>query len=72
MANNYDDYGYEGENNSGLFKKILIVIMVIIAILIIIFLIKSCGNGSGDGKGTFDYEGALLNAGKNYYEGNNV
>ncbi len=70
MANNYDDYGYEGDNNSGLFKKILIVVMVIIAILIIIFLIKSCGNGSGGGDNTFDYESALLNAGKNYYEGN--
>ena len=70
MANNYDDYGYEGDNNSGLFKKILIVVMVIVAILIIIFLIKSCGNGSGGGDNTFDYESALLNAGKIYYEGN--
>ena len=70
MANNYDDYGYEDDNNSGLFKKMLIVVMVIIAILIIIFLIKSCGNNGGSIKDTFDYESALLNAGKNYYEGN--
>lgn len=70
MANNYDDYGYEGDNNSSFFKKILIVVMVLIAILIIIFLIRSCGSGTSNKNNDFDFESALLNAGKNYYESN--
>ena len=71
MANNYDDYGYENDNNSSTFKKILIVVMVIISILIIVFLLKSCGSGGKDNNGTnFDYESALLNAGKSYFDNN--
>ena len=71
MANNYDDYGYENNNNSSTFKKILIVVMVIISILIIVFLLKSCGSGGKGNNGTnCDYESALLNAGKSYFDNN--
>ena len=41
MANNYDDYGYEnGENGSGLSKKLLIIVLILIAIVIVFFLIN--------------------------------
>lgn len=78
MANNYDDYGYDDDNqkeNSSLSKKLVIVILVIIAIILIIFLLSSCGNGNVDKnknnkKTSFDYESALLEAGKNYFRNN--
>ena len=70
MARKYDDYGYEDDNNSGLFKKILIILMIVVSIIIIIFLLKSCGNNVSTNKDTFDYEKALLNAGKNYFSSN--
>ncbi len=77
MANNYDDYGYEnGENGSGLSKKLLIIVLILIAIIIVFFLIKSCNKGNNE-EGTanktetFDYEKTLLDAGKLYYENNN-
>lgn len=77
MANNYDDYGYENENNSsGLSKKILIIVLILIAIVIVFFLIKSCnkgnsGGGNVDKPEVFNYEKTLLDAGKLYYENNN-
>ena len=77
MANNYDDYGYEDDNrneDSGLTKKIVIVILVIIAIILLIYLLTSCGNrkiDNGGNKNTkFDYEAALLEAGKTYFKNN--
>ena len=77
MANNYDDYGYEnGENGSGLSKKLLIIVLILIAIVIVFFLIKSCnkgnnGGGTVDKPDAFDYEKTLLDAGKLYYDNNN-
>lgn len=76
MANNYDDYGYENDNNSsGLSKKLLIVVLILIAIVIVFFLIKSCNRGNSGGENVdndvFDYEKTLLDAGKLYYENNN-
>lgn len=71
MAKNYNDYGYEDDNGSGLFKKILIILMVVVSIIIIIFLLRGCGkNGDGKNKNTYDYEKAILNAGKNYFISN--
>ena len=72
MANNYDDYGYENNDNSGLFKKLLIFVMIMIAVLIIIFMVRSCGNNKKpvSNNNNFDYETALLNAGKNYFDNN--
>ena len=71
MANNYDDYGYENSDNSSMFKKIIIVVMVVISILIIVFLLKSCGNSGGKTNNKdFDYENALLNAGRSYFDNN--
>jgi hypothetical protein len=60
MAKNYDNYGYEDDNGSSLFKKILIFLMIIVSIVIIIFLLKGCGKKTSDGKDTFDYEKVIL------------
>lgn len=70
MAKNYDDYGYDDENNSSLLKKILIVALIVISIIIIVILLKGCTKGEKKPSNTFDYENALLNAGKNYFENN--
>lgn len=71
MSNNYDDYGYDDENKSGLLKKILVVSLIVISIIIIVILLKGCTSGGGNKPvDTFDYENALLNAGKNYFENN--
>ncbi len=76
MANNYDDYDYAEEKNSksGLSKIILIVVLVLIAILLVLFLIKSINsrkeNKPNNGGNSFNYENALLEAGKQYFENN--
>ena len=70
MAKNYDDYGYDDENNSSLLKKILVVALIVISIIIIVILLKGCTGGTKKPTETFDYENALLNAGKNYFENN--
>ena len=70
MAKNYDDYGYDDENNSSILKKILIVALIVISIIIIVILLKGCTGGTEKPVNTFDYENALLNAGKNYFENN--
>ena len=78
MANDYDDYGYEDDNrneSSGLSKRIIIVILIVIAIILIIYLLSSCGNKNIDNKkknetGKFDYESALVEAGKTYFRNN--
>ena len=72
MSNNYDDYGYEDSNNdnSGLGRKILIVALVLIAIFLIVFLLKSCNKSNKPSNNAFDYESALLDAGKSFYEYN--
>ncbi len=73
MSNNYDDYGYEDSDssNSGLSRKILILALVLIAIFLIVFLFRSCNKKSNDNNANdFDYETALLDAGKKYYENN--
>lgn len=70
MSKNYDDYSYDDENKSGILKKILIVSLIIVSIIIIVILLKGCTNGKGNKPSTFDYENALLNAGKNYFENN--
>ena len=36
MSNNYDDYGYDDENKSGLLKKILVVSLIVISIIMFI------------------------------------
>lgn len=73
MSNNYDDYGYEDSDNSnsGLGRKVLIIVLVLIAVFLIVFLLKSCSNkNNNDNNGAFDYESALLDAGKSFYEYN--
>ncbi len=76
MANNYDDYSYEDKDNkSGLLKTILVVVLVILAIILILYLVKSCSNrkedeGGGTNLPTFNYENALLEAGKAYFANN--
>lgn len=72
MSNNYDDYGYEDSNNdnSGLGRKILIIALVLIAIFLIVFLLKSCNKSNKPSNNAFDYESALLDAGKSFYEYN--
>lgn len=82
MSNNYEDYGYEDSNDntnnnekSPLAKKLLIIVLIIIAVLIILYLISGCSKGGGGstpgGNQTkFNYEEALIKAGKLYYENN--
>lgn len=81
MSNNYEDYGYEDNenkvnetNNSSMGKKALIIVLVVIAILIIIYLIKGCTGTKkpvvNNPTETFKYEDALLSAGKLYFENN--
>lgn len=73
MSNNYDDYGYEDSNkeSSGLGRKILVIILVLVAIILIVFLLKKCtGNTEEKPKTEFNYETALLDAGKLFYENN--
>ena len=77
MSNNYDDYSYEDKDNnkSSIVKKALIVVLVVLAILLILYLVKSCADGR---RGEvvepqtpgFDYESALLEAGKAYFNSN--
>ena len=78
MAKNYDNYGYDDDYNNGrtsLIRKILIVLMIVIAIILIVVLIKGCSS-SGKTKPAdkiipkFNYEEALLKAGKDYYSSN--
>ena len=77
MSRNYNDYGYEYENKStSLSRKILIIVFILIAIFLILFLMRSCNGGvskkpSARQEPTFNYENALLEAGKSYYVSNN-
>ena len=80
MSKNYEDYGYEDENDnindskSPLAKKILIVVLIVIAILVILYLIKGCTSNNNEDPGekpsTFNYEDTILKAGKLYYDNN--
>jgi len=74
MAKDYDSYGYDdyGRSNTGLVRRVLIVVMLIVAIILILYLITSCSRKPTTTPGSntllVDYEGALLNAGKRYFE----
>ena len=74
MAKDYDNYGYDdyGRSNTGLVRRVLIVVMLIVAIILILYLITSCSRKPTTTPGSntllVDYEGALLNAGKRYFE----
>ena len=81
----YDDNSYSNDNKNGLnlLNKIGIALLLIIAIIIILVLLKGCGNkkkNSGNNSGdiidgdiitpVFNYETALLEAGKKYFNTN--
>ncbi len=75
MSNNYDDYSYEDKDKkSGLAKKIFIIILILAAIILILYLLKSCSGGKqveeNPSKPTFNYENAILEAGKAYFNNN--
>lgn len=80
MSKSYEDYSYEDENDdknqkSPLAKKILIIVLIVIAVFVILYLIKGCTGGGGEtpvepNTPTFNYEEAILKAGKSYYENN--
>ena len=80
MARNYDNYGYEYDNNRpGLVRIIIIIVLVLAAIILTLLLMNSCsrrsgnnenngGNGGGNSGDNINREQILLNAGKNYYQ----
>ena len=84
MAKDYDDYGYEKneqKDNTSLVRRILIVVMILIAIVLLIFLIKGCSSSTSNNNNskikpqdntvvTYDYESNLLIAGRKYFERN--
>ena len=76
MAKNYDDYGYEKsykKSGSSIVRRVLIVLMLLLAIILIFVLIKGCKNRNSNKvvpKETFNYEEALLTAGKAYFANN--
>ena len=78
----YDDESYNkgGNNNSNILNKIGILLLIIIAIVIIVVLINGCSKrektptdvdpGPDSPEVLVDYDSALLNAGKRYFETN--
>ena len=80
MANNYDEYDdydeteEESGSSSSLLKKIGIALLIIIAIIIVLLLIKGCSGKSGNKKNSkeFEYESALLEGGKTYFQNNQI
>ena len=77
MARNYNNYGYEyDDKESSFIRKMLIVVFVLIAIFLILFLMKSCNGSTRSTKNNknnegYNYENALLEAGKQYYIAHN-
>ncbi len=80
-----NDYNNKGKDTSNILNKIGIMLMIIIAIIIIVVLINGCSkknnnNNNGGVNGgdvepinpevIVDYDSALLNAGKKYFENN--
>ncbi len=73
----YDDYGYEYETKykkTSITKILLIIVLVLIAIFLFLYLLKSCNNGknnnsnkSNDNTSKFNYENAILDAGKQFF-----
>jgi len=81
----YDDGSYNNDNKNGinLLNKIGIALLIIMAIIILLVLLKGCGNknrnNGGNGTDTddiivpeFNYETSLLEAGKKYFNNNQI
>ncbi len=76
MSNNYEDYGYDynqNEKNATLRRRILIVVLIVLAIILLLVLIKGCdGKKNSKIDNEFDYEKTLVTAGKKYFSDNEL